>query len=178
MKRILLIDDEPHVLSALKRMLSRAFHNEGLTIETFNDPYVALARGRAVVFDAVLSDYRMPVMDGVTFLKQFRKLQPDTPRLILSATTDFDTLMAAINEAAIHRYVVKPWSDEELVATLREALAHYARVSADHALADQMRENQSQMTDEEKELKRLEELEPGITMVRRTPDGSILLEDI
>lgn len=178
MKRLLLIDDEPHVLSALKRMLSRAFHNEGLTIETFSDPYLALARGREVAFDAVFSDYRMPLMDGVTFLKQFRKLQPDTPRLILSATTDFDTLMAAVNEAAIHRYVIKPWADEELVSTLREALEHYVRVAGDRVLADQMRATQEVMTDEEKELQRLEKLEPGITVVRRTSDGSIIFDDI
>jgi len=178
MKRLMLIDDEPHVLSALKRMLSRAFHNEELTIETFDDPYAALARGREVAFDAVLSDFRMPIMDGVAFLKQFRQLQPDTPRLILSATTDFDTLMEAVNEAEIRRYLMKPWADEELVSTIRDALEHYARISRDRALVDQMRVSQGMMSDEEKERRRLETLEPGITEVRRTSDGSIMFDDI
>ena len=178
MNRILLVDDEPNVLSALKRLLAQAFHNEGLVIETFADARAALARGKEVPFDMVLSDFRMPIMDGVTFLKQFRELQPDAPRLILSATTDFDTLMAAVNEAAIFRYLVKPWAEDELVASLREAREHHSRISGDRVLANQMRENLGLISAEEKELRRLEVLEPGITVVRRTPDGAILLEDL
>ena len=178
MNRILLVDDEPNVLSALKRLLAQAFHNEGLVIETFADARAALVRGKEVPFDMVLSDFRMPIMDGVTFLKQFRELQPDTPRLILSATTDFDTLMAAVNEAAILRYLVKPWDEDELIASLREALAHHADVVGDRLLANQMRENMGLISEEEKELRRLEVLEPGITQVRRSPDGAILLDDL
>lgn len=178
MNRILLVDDEANVLSALKRILVRAFHQEKIVVETFTDAQDALARCKEVPFDAVLTDYRMPVMDGVTFLKHVRELQPDTPRLILSATTDFDTLMAAVNEAAIHRYLVKPWAEDELVACLREALEHHSRVAEDHRLADQMRENLGLVSDEELELRRLEALEPGITVVKRTPDGAILLDDL
>ncbi len=178
MNRVLLLDDEPNVVSALKRTLAQAFQNEDLTIETFTDPHAALARAAEVSFDTVVSDYRMPIMDGVAFLKQFRQLQPDAPRLILSASTDFDTLMTAINEAAIHRYLVKPWAEDELVAAFREALEHYSHVSGDRWLADRMRENLLQISDEERELRRMEALEPGITEVRRSLDGSILLDDL
>lgn len=178
MKRLLLIDDEPNVLSALKRVLTPAFSNDGLVVETFGDPYAALIRGSEVAFDAVLSDYRMPKMDGVAFLKQFRLLQPDTPRMILSATTDFDTLMAAVNEAAIQHYLVKPWSEEELVSSVREALDRYAAIVSERELADQARVSQGTMTEEEREMRRLEVEEPGITKVRRADDGSVLLDDL
>lgn len=176
MTHLLLVDDEINLLAALKRVLSRGLPREGLTIDTFSDPQAALVRANGVPYDLVVSDYRMPVMDGVSFLKRFRELQPDVPRIILSATTDFDTLMAAVNEAGIHRYLVKPWDDDEIVAVVREALAHHARVTEDRHLADQARAEREELSPEESERWRLEAEEPGITQVRRGPDGSVLLD--
>lgn len=176
MTHLLLVDDEINLLAALKRVLSRGLPRDGLTIDTFSDPRVALMRANGVLYDVVISDYRMPVMDGITFLKYFRELQPDVPRIILSATTDFDTLMAAVNEAGIHRYLVKPWDDGEIVAVVREALAYHARVKEDRHLADHARAERCALSPEEIELRRLEAEEPGITQVRRGPDGSVLLD--
>jgi response regulator RpfG family c-di-GMP phosphodiesterase len=91
-------------------------------------------------------------MDGVSFLKHFRQIQPDVPRIILSATTDFATLMAAVNEAGIHRYLVKPWDDVEIVAVVRDALSFHDRVIEDRLLAEQKRSERGQLTPEEIEL--------------------------
>lgn len=82
------------------------------------DPLQALARARVHAFDAVLSDYRMPAMDGVTFLKRWRDIQPDSVRIVLSASNDFAAVQAAVNEADVFRYLSKPWSDEQLLAVL------------------------------------------------------------
>lgn len=177
MTRLLLVDDETDLLKALRRMLTRALQEEKPAIETFDDPRAALERAAEVSFDLVISDFRMPPMDGVAFLKRFREIQPDAMRLILSATTDFSTVMNAVNEAEIHRYLVKPWVDEELAATVREALQRRQQLQEDKNLADEMRLQQGVISAEELELRRLEAEEPGITKVKWGPDGSILLDE-
>ena len=83
MYRILLVDDEQNVLNALKRELKEVYE-----IETFTNPAEALRRCGEVNFDLVISDYQMPEMNGIEFLKQFGKLQPDASRLILSGQAD------------------------------------------------------------------------------------------
>lgn len=176
MKRILLVDDESNVLNALRRVLMRAFAGEDLHVETCDDPRLALERAGNELFDLVISDFRMPPMDGVTFLKSVRQLQPDTVRLILSASTDFDAVMTAINEAEIFRYLTKPWDDDELVATVRLGLARREQLSEDRRLADDARLQHGDMSAEEIELRRLEADEPGITKVNWGPDGSVHLE--
>src|SRR5882724_9311270 len=113
MARILLVDDEPNVLRSLKRVLS--LRGEPVlrleAIETFESPRIALERLRDQAFDLILSDYRMPEMDGVAFLSASRKLQPDAVRLILSAQADLKGLIGAINEAGVQRFIMKPWDD-------------------------------------------------------------------
>lgn len=176
MKRLLLVDDEANILQALRRILARAFRDE-VRIESFDDPRAALARAGETAFDVVISDFRMPVMDGVSFLKAFRAIQPDAVRVILSATTDFDSLVTAVNEAEIHRYLIKPWVDDEVVATVRGALEKHARAVEEHRLADESRLKRGAITEEEAELRRLEAEDPGITKVKWGPDGSVLLDD-
>lgn len=176
MKRLLLVDDEANILQALRRILTRALRDE-VRIESFDDPRAALTRAAETAFDVVISDFRMPVMDGVSFLKAFRQIQPDAVRVILSATTDFDSLVTAVNEAEIHRYLIKPWVDDEVVATVRGALEKHARAVEEHRLADESRLKRGAITEEEAELRRLEAEEPGITKVKWGPDGSVLLDD-
>lgn len=176
MHRLLLVDDEANILQALRRVLVRAFRDD-MRIELFDDPRAALTRAAEISFDVVISDFRMPVMDGVTFLKALREIQPDSVRMILSATTDFDALVTAINEAEIHRYLIKPWVDDEVVATVRLALEKRAKLLEEHQLADESRMRKGMMTKAEAELRRLEAEEPGITKVKWGPDGSVLLDD-
>lgn len=177
MCRLMLVDDEPHVLTALRRNLMRALADEAVEIETFDDPRRALARAAEADFALVMSDYRMPPMDGVTFLKQFRISQPHAIRLVLSATSDVDTLLGAINEAEIFRYVLKPWDDVELGIAVRSALTLYAEQEAERQLAEETRARQAALSPEEIERRRLEAEEPGITEVRWGPGGSVLLDD-
>jgi DNA-binding NtrC family response regulator len=176
MKRVLLVDDETNILQALRRILTRAFRDEVL-VESFVDPRAALTRAAEAAFDVVISDFRMPLLDGVSFLKAFREIQPDTVRMILSATTDFDALVTAVNEAEIHRYLIKPWADDEVVAAVRGALEKHALELEERRLADESRLKHGAITPEELEMRRLEEEEPGITRVKWGPDGSVLLDD-
>lgn len=174
--RILIVDDESHVLAALTRLLHRELPRD-CVVETFTHAAAALQRAWEVPFDAVVSDYRMPEMDGVAFLRAFAEIQPHPPRLMLSAAADFDTLVSAINEVGLYRYLPKPWDEDVLLATLREALAAYARDGEARRLADERRGELGQLSPEELERRRLEAQEPGITRVHWDPNGGVQLDD-
>jgi DNA-binding NtrC family response regulator len=177
MKRLILVDDEPNLLQALKRTLQRNLGLDDLLIEPFDDPRAALARACEVRIDLAISDYRMPQMNGVVFLKAFGVLQPQSMRLILSGTNDFDVVMSAINEAEIFRFLTKPWDDVELLQTVQEAISRGAEREEERRLADQARLQQGRISAEEAERRILEAQIPGITQVKRWPDGSVMLED-
>lgn len=123
MLRLLLVDDEINVLRALERSLQRSFGADELEFELCTEPLRALARCRETAFDIVISDYRMPAMDGVELLAAIRQLQPGGMRLMLSASSDFDVILKAVNTAGIARFICKPWSDTEVLDVLRQALA-------------------------------------------------------
>jgi two-component system probable response regulator PhcQ len=160
-KRVLIVDDETLVLHALRRLLKRHFKPQQLGVEVCADPLHALQRLHEAHFDVLISDYRMPRLDGVTLLARARELDPRTVRLMLSAAADFGTVLAAVNRAGVFRYIPKPWSEAQLLADLRAALLFdpCAVPSAD-----------------ELERRRLEALEPGITQVEWGPNGEVLMQ--
>ena len=182
MYRILLVDDEENVLHALKRLLRRVpcrleTRAYPLEVETCGNPASALTRAGERSFDLVIADYRMPGMDGVTFLKRWMDLQPGTARMILSGYADLNAVIAAINEARIHRFLSKPWNDYELVTAVAQALAFRDLQLENERLADELRVMRGRMTPQELEMKRLEAEEPGITKVHWGADGSVILDD-
>lgn len=181
MSRILIVDDEESILKSLRRLLSITPCTAGgrvypLKVDTYSSPRAALEAAFGTPYDLVLSDYRMPEMDGVAFLKEFRDLQPTAARLILSGYADLNGLIAAINEAGILRFIAKPWNDYELVTTLAQALAYQGLQNETQRVADKARVEQGAMSPEECERKRLESIEPGITRVNWGPDGSVLVD--
>jgi response regulator RpfG family c-di-GMP phosphodiesterase len=183
MYRIMLVDDEENILKALRRVLAATpCIYDGVEyktrVETFTSPDAALQYARNNAVDLVLSDYRMPGKDGVTFLREFKAIQPDTARLILSGYADLNALIGAINEAQIYRFLNKPWNDYELVSSIAQALAYRNLTLENQHLADKARVDNGSMTPQELERRRLEEQEPGITKVNWGPDGSVILDDM
>lgn len=123
--RLLLVDDEPQVLSALSRALRRGATDglwPALHIDTFTDPEAALAHAETHPVDLVISDFRMPGMNGARFLSQLRHRRPEAPRIMLSGYTDFDGLADAVNSARISLFLPKPWNEAELLAAVHELL--------------------------------------------------------
>ena len=171
MPHILMLDDEPHVISALRRAL-RAPLGETVTLEPFTDPYDALARVGEQRFDLVMSDFRMPGLDGIQFLRFVRELQPHALRMIVSASTDIAGVMSAINEIGVFRYVVKPWATPLLIDDVRAALGEAAAARQQRDLADAMRLQNGELAAEHR---RLETLEPGLTHVDWGPNGEVLM---
>jgi len=181
MHRILLVDDESGVLNALSRVLKLSplvVRGEALCpkVDAFTSPVEALSRAATTAYDVVISDVRMPEMDGVAVLRKMRELQPDCARVILSGYTDLNGLIAAINEARIDRFIAKPWNDFELVSALSQILEIRALRMENEALADQVRCDRGELSPADLEIKRLELQEPGITHVHWGADGSIVID--
>lgn len=179
--RIMLVDDESGVLNALSRLLRLSpLEVAGkpcvAQVETFVSAREALARAEERTFSLVISDFRMPEMDGVAVLRRMRELQPDCSRVILSGYTDLNGLIGAINEAQIDRFIAKPWNDFELISALSQILQIRALRMENEALANQVRCERGDLSAEELEMKRLEQLEPGITRVQWGADGSVVMD--
>ena len=124
---LLLLDDEDNILSALRRLLRR----EGYRVHTTTSPMEAYEILATHPIGVVLSDQRMPQMNGTEFLLQVKRLYPLTVRMVLSGYSELQTVQAAVNEGAIWRFLFKPWNDDELREQIRLAfLEHGVLVSA------------------------------------------------
>src|SRR5574337_781975 len=117
---LLLVDDEPSILSSLRRLLRPV----GYRIHTAESGRAGLELLEREPVDLVISDMRMPEMDGAKFLEQVRLRWPQTMRLLLTGYADMSSTIAAINRGEIYRYVAKPWDDNELMLIVRDALEH------------------------------------------------------
>jgi len=159
MYRLLLVDDEANILHALTRVLgARRLELAGRApyqIECFDRPAAALERAAELSFDLVISDYRMPGLDGIEFLSRLVEIQPSIARLILSGYADLDALINAINRVQIFRFIGKPWHETELRLAVEQALQHRDLTRENQRLADLLRVAQGKLTRQEMELRRL-----------------------
>lgn len=117
---VLCVDDESNILSALRRLL----RTEGYRVVTATGGAEGLQQLERGQIDVVISDMRMPEMDGAEFLAQVAQRWPDTMRILLTGYADLGSTVAAINEGSIYRYIGKPWEDGDLVVAVRRALEH------------------------------------------------------
>jgi diguanylate cyclase (GGDEF)-like protein len=116
-RRLLLVDDEQNILSALKRLLRR----DGYLIYTAASGAEALALLDTTEVDVIVSDQRMPGMLGADFLRAARLKYADTVRIMLSGYTELQSVTDAVNEGAIYKFLTKPWDDELLRGHIKEA---------------------------------------------------------
>ncbi len=117
---ILLVDDEADNLALLYRTLRGSYNLEKTT-----SPLQALEMLKEKDFELVISDHKMPEMDGVEFLKRVQLMKPQVMRILLTAYSDANILIDAINYAKIYRYVKKPFNPEELQLIVSSALEYY-----------------------------------------------------
>lgn len=161
------VDDEPSILSALRRCLTRVCAGRGVNIHvrSFTSAGAALGTLLTEPVDVVISDYRMPEMDGVELLRRVRELQPYTGRILLSGSTEYSFLLMAVNQAAVTRVLVKPWVEEELFDAIRQSVA-VRRLQLENAdLADQVRVQRGLLSQQDATLRRIASLHPEITEV-------------
>jgi len=137
MYQVMLVDDEDYILKALKRTINMYTDWD---VETYQDPREALRRARTTVFDAVITDYMMPEINGLELLQELRDIQPDTIRILLTGVIDIETVMSAINKAGAFRFIPKPWDDEQLLDNIREGLKFRDILLENRILAETVRE--------------------------------------
>jgi CheY-like chemotaxis protein len=131
-KRVLFVDDEPNVLDGIRRQLRNR-----LDVETAN----GAAAGLALIesngpFAVVVSDMRMPEMNGARFLARVNEIAPDTVRMVLSGQADLDSTVAAVNEGHIFRFLMKPCDTEKLIQSVNCGIEQYNLINAEKHLLE------------------------------------------
>jgi two-component system response regulator HupR/HoxA len=117
MPTVLVVDDEVRSQDALRRTL-----DEDFTVFTASSADEARGLLQRQPVSVILCDQRMPGMTGVNFLKEVREQWPDTVRMVISGYTDSEDIIAGINEAGIYQYILKPWSPDHLLESVRNAV--------------------------------------------------------
>jgi response regulator RpfG family c-di-GMP phosphodiesterase len=116
-ERVLIVDDDELILKALARILESAHYEP----RCFLSPEEALAAMEGEAPVVVISDYMMPTMDGITFLKHARARFPGAVRILCTAAEDFRIALQAVNSGEVFRIISKPWHQQELLATVHQA---------------------------------------------------------
>jgi len=130
--RILLVDDEPNILSSLRRQLRNHYE-----VEIEEDPTMALlALNRDQPFSVVVSDYRMPKMNGIEFLSEVRKKSPETTRVMLTGYADLDNAIRAVNDGHLFRFLTKPCEKNVFLKNIGEAIKQYELVTSKRILLE------------------------------------------
>ena len=127
---ILVVDDEPDILDALREQLSW----EGYEVTACSGGCDALAVLQKSRFAVIISDQRMPGMSGLELMAHARALQPNASRVLLTGILSLDTLVGAINQGEIFRFIAKPWMRAELLATVDNAIQRQALLDANEHL--------------------------------------------
>ncbi|TFW28633.1 EAL domain-containing protein [Duganella callida] len=182
---LLLVDDEVNIIAALKRLL----RPDGYDIHTANSGEQGLELLAQLPVDVIISDQRMPGLNGADFLRQARNLKPDTIRIMLSGYTELQSVTDAVNEGAIYKFLTKPWNDEQLRAHLADAFRlkeiaddnarlHLEVRTANHELASANRRMEQLLHQMQRQIRR-DEISLNITreILQQLPLPVIGLDD-
>ena len=116
--KILILDDDNLVTSSLKSLLML----EGFTdVALFNNPNEAVQYLKNNTRDVIISDFKMPEMNGLEFLSEARKLYPNASLILLTGYADKENAIRAINEVGLYKYIEKPWDNDELIINIKNA---------------------------------------------------------
>jgi response regulator RpfG family c-di-GMP phosphodiesterase len=132
--RLLCVDDEPHILESLADTLHRQFD---VRTATSGAEGLDQLRAEPDEFSVVVSDMRMPVMNGAVFLREARYIAPDATRILLTGYADIDAAIAAVNEGQLFRFLTKPCPSDLLHATCEAALEQHRLITAEKVLLEQ-----------------------------------------
>lgn len=164
--QVLFLDDEESIIDGLQRLFMR----ESYGIFATTSPALAreaLAKGNIKV---VVSDYRMPEISGVKFLREVKELYPGVVKILFTGYTDFSAAEEAINVGEVYRFISKPWKTAELLSTIRQSIEHYD-------LVHEAKLRKEELENTNKQLKAMYELQKEFTSTvsheLRTPLASI-----
>lgn len=154
--RILIVDDEEPVRQALKRLFRR-----GYDVEVVASGEEALQLLNQEPYDVVISDMRMPGMNGAELLKNCYQRWPEMIRILLTGFSELESAISAINDGKVYRYVAKPWDNDELKGVVIEALDIRDLKLSNDALNAHIVEQNSELSRLNKELEEKHQQEVG-----------------
>lgn len=149
-RTLLLVDDEENILASLARLLRR----DGYQILRAGSGKMGLEILAQNEVGVVVSDQRMPEMNGVEFLSQVKELYPDTVRIVLSGYTDLNSVTDAINKGAIYKFLTKPWDDELLRQNIAKAFQHFEMSQENERLRREIQDANEELSRLNHELER------------------------
>ncbi len=148
MQHVLIVDDDPDVLAALNSTLQRPDY----IVVCCTSAEDALVQIERQAFAAVIADQHMPGIHGLELLERVRSLQPDASRLLITGMLQVDTLIGAINKGEIFRFIGKPWSRSEVVATVENAVQRYELLLENRRLQASTQELNAQLRSSNEKL--------------------------
>lgn len=165
---VLFVDDETNILSSLKRL----FRPSGYRILTAESGAQGLEIMAQENIDLVVSDMRMPEMNGAQFLEKVREGWPDTVRILLTGYAEISATIDAINKGQIYRYISKPWDDNEIILIIKHALQQKFLEREKLRLEELVRKQNEELKElnvhlEEKVLVRTNELKQAVQSTER-----------
>ncbi len=162
---ILIVDDEEMILKSIFRVL----RNDNYQILTAQSGEEGLAVLKQYDVHLVISDQKMPGMNGLDFLKRVKIDYPQILTIMLTGHAELEIAMEAINEAGVYKFILKPWNDDDLKVTVRRALEALELICERDSLLQQVKVQDACLQDLEKEF-------PGISKIERDEDGYIILD--
>jgi len=149
---ILLVDDEEAITNALKRL----FRKESYQILTASSAQEGLGLLQKVErpVSLIISDQRMPEMTGAQFLEKAKEIFPDAIRFLLTGYSDMDAIVDAVNKGEIHRYLTKPWNDDDLMLQVRQSLEQYELVLKNKRLLALTKRQNKELNELNKDLEK------------------------
>ena len=131
---VLCVDDEPQVLEGLRDTLRRSYDTR---VATGGVEALELLRSEPGAYATVISDMRMPVMAGSTFLREARRVAPDAVRILLTGYADMEAAIRSVNDGQVFRFLRKPCEPEELMRTCAAALVQHRLLTAERVLLEE-----------------------------------------
>lgn len=149
---IIFVDDEPNILQSLRRV----FHYEPyrfLAASSGDEALGLISQTPSVA--VIVSDQRMPGMNGSEFLTRCRDIAPDAVKMLLTGYSDMESTIAAINGGGATHFIFKPWDDSQLLQTVREAVKQFHLILENRRQQEMINAQNLQLTEQNEELKRL-----------------------
>jgi DNA-binding NtrC family response regulator len=160
---ILVVDDDEFIIKNIQRMLSGENHN----VITASNGQEGLDILKKQQVSMVISEYKIPLMNGLEFLEKVRIIYPGILTVMMTDHADIELVIKAINEAGIYKFFLKPWDDIVFKNTIKKTLESLQVIKERDVLIRKVKTH-------EVTLKDLEKRYPGITKVERDEDGYIL----
>ncbi|HUI06979.1 MAG TPA: response regulator [Verrucomicrobiae bacterium] len=147
-RAVLVVDDDPGAL----QLVTEALSADGYDVAQAGSGTAALEKARGREFGIIISDQKMPGLSGLEFFRQVRDLQPDASRVLVTGVVDMDTIIKAINDGEVYRFLVKPWLRDELLATVRDASQRHDLIGQNIALKARVEQTIAELGERCREL--------------------------